>query len=195
MADKPNRGFVASLRVLVNKTDKEIAFINPLYVSKAYMQDDFDQNKIAPVMDKIRTAFPDLRNCVDTLKFHLLPKYRFMSGMPYYQDMITVAKGKNEELLAKVKNNANVVFTQEISKERILVGVQLSKRTAKFVKKIGTKNGALLPYPMVIENGEAKILDPKYYIAIMYPMLKMSEFMTISTVPGAIQVDCEAIFR
>jgi hypothetical protein len=118
-----------------------------------------------------------------------------MTAMPFYQDMVTVAKGKNEELLAKAKKNSDVVFIQEISPERALIGVRLAKRTAKFVKKIGTKNAALLPYPIVIENGEAKILDPKYYIALMYPALKMSEFMTISTVPGAIQVDCEGIFR
>ncbi len=39
------------------------------------------------------------------------------------------------------------------------------------------------------------MLDPKYYIAVMYPMLKMSQFMKISTVPGAITKDIGKIFR
>jgi hypothetical protein len=119
-----------------------------------------------------------------------------MTAMPYYQDMITVAKGNTtEELVKKAKATNNVVFTQELSKGRVLIGMNLGKRTAKFIKKIGTRNAGLLPYPVIIEDGEAKIMDPKYYIAIMYPALKMSEFMTISTVPGAIQVDSENLFR
>ncbi len=195
MADKTNRGFAGSLRVLVNKKDNEIAFINPLYMARAFMQDEFDQKTVAPVLEKLRNAFPGLSNSDDMLKFNLLPKYRFMSGMPFYEDMIVVGKGKNEELLAKVSKSADVVFTQTLSADRTLIGINLSKRTAKFIKKIGVRNAALLPYPIIIENGEAKILDPKYYIALMYPDLKMSQFMTISTVPGAIQVDCESIFR
>ena len=53
----------------------------------------------------------------------------------------------------------------------------------------------MLPYPILIENGKAKILDPKYYISYMYPMLKMSEFMTIATIPDAIVKDCKRVFR
>jgi hypothetical protein len=53
----------------------------------------------------------------------------------------------------------------------------------------------MLPYPILIENGKAKILDPKYYIAYMYPMLQMSEFMTIATIPDAMVKDCERVFR
>ena len=196
LADKKNRGFAASLRVLVNEKDKEIAFTNPLYITRAFMQDEFDEKSVAPVLESIRQAFPNLTNCQDTLKFHLLPKYHFMTAMPYYQDMITVAKGNTtEELVKKAKATNNVVFTQQLSKGRVLIGMNLGKRTAKFIKKIGTRNAGLLPYPIIIEDGEAKIMDPKYYIAIMYPALKMSEFMTISTVPGAIQVDSENLFR
>ena len=196
LADKQNRGFAASLRVLVNEKDKEIAFTNPLYITRAFMQDEFDEKSISPVLESIREAFPNLTNCQDTLKFHLLPKYHFMTAMPYYQDMITVAKGNTtEELLKKAVATKNVVFTQKLSKDRVLIGMKLGKRTSKFIKKIGTRNAGLLPYPVIIEDGEAKIMDPKYYIAIMYPALKMSEFMTISTVPGAIQVDSENLFR
>lgn len=196
MADKKNREFVASLRVLVNEKDKEIAFINPLYIAKAFMQDDFDPKSIDPIMDSIRKAFPNLRECKDVLKFNLLPKYHFMTAMPYYQDMITVGEAdSSKKLLEKAIASKNLVFRQQLSKDRFLIGIKLGKRTAKFIKKIGTRNAALLPYPVLIENGKAKIMDPKYYIAIMYPALKMSEFMTISTVPGAIELDAQKIFR
>ena len=196
MADKDNRGFIASLRVLIDQKNKQISITNPLYIAKAFMQDDFDQKSVDPILESLRKAFPDLKNSEDALKFQLLSKYRFMEAMPYYKDMVVVAKGDNLLEKAKARNGGkDIVFIQPISKDRTLIGVKLGKRTSKFIKKIGANNAALLPYPILIENGEAKILDPKYYIAIMYPMLKMSEFMTISTVPGAIQLDCENLFR
>ncbi|MEA3492032.1 MAG: hypothetical protein U9R27_09055 [Campylobacterota bacterium] len=197
MANKENRGFAASLRVLVDEKNKQISITNPLYIARGFLQDDFDADAVKPVLENVRKAFPDLKDSDDMLKFHLLPKYHFMISMPYYEDMITIAKGDSTQaLLAKAKaKSKNIVFIQSLSKDRVLIGIKLGKRTSKFVKKIGVKNGALLPYPVLIEDGEAKILDPKYYIAMMYPMLKMSEFMTISTVPGAIEQDSENLFR
>lgn len=196
MADKPNRGFAASLRVLVDEKNKQITITNPLYIARGFLQDDFDQKAVMPILENVRKAFPGLKNSEDILKFTLLPKYHFMVAMPYYEDMIVLAKG--DDLLAKAKarnGGKDLVFVQPLSKDRTLIGMKLGKRTGKFVNKVGVKNAALLPYPILIENGEAKIMDPKYYISVMYPMLKMSEFMKISTVPGAIQLDCENLFR
>jgi hypothetical protein len=198
MVDKSNRGFAGTIRVLVNQKDNEIAFNNPLYLSKAFMQDDFDPKVVDEVLDSIRGAFPNLRNCKDKLKFNLLPKYHFMASMPYYQDMIVLAKADTNKALLdsiKTKKQKKIIFRHQISKERMVIGIRLSKRTSKFINKIGTKNSQLLPYPILIENGEAKIMDPKYYIAIMYPELKMSEFMTIATIPDAIESDSKKIFR
>ncbi len=196
MANKKDHEFAASLRVLVNTKDKEIAFINPLYITKAFMQDGYDAKIVEPIMTSIREAFPNLKDCKDVLKFNLLPKYHFMTAMPYYQDMITVGEAESsKELLEKAIASKNLVFQQQLSKDRFLIGFKLGKRTAKFIKKIGTRNAALLPYPLLIEDGKAKILDPKYYIAIMYPALKMSEFMAIATIPGAIEHDANNLFR
>ena len=39
------------------------------------------------------------------------------------------------------------------------------------------------------------MLAPQYYIAVMYPKLKMSQFMKIATVPGAIAKDIDKVFR
>ena len=193
MASKSNRGFSASLRLLVNKKDHHITITNPLYMAKGFMQDDFDEKIPKEALAKITSNFKRLLNSKDQLKFQLLPKYQFMHGMPLYQDMITVASGKN--LLEKVQKHKRVVFIQKLDNGSILVGIKLRKRTNKFIDKIGTNNAALLPYPILIEEGKAKILDPKYYISVMYPLLQMSEFMTIATVPGAIVKDCERVFR
>ena len=193
MASKANRGFMASLRLLVNKKDNHISITNPMYMAKAFMQNDFDEKTAKATLAKLTTVFKGMLNSKDMLKFQLLPKYQFMSGMPHYNEMTIVARGK--DLLSKVKKNKKVIFVQTLENGSTLIGIKLGKRTSKFTGKIGTNNAALLPYPILIENGEAKILDPKYYISVMYPLLQMSEFMTIATVPGAIIRDCEKIFK
>ena len=193
MASQKNRGFAASLRLLVNKKDHHISITNPLYLAKAFMQDQYDEKTAKETLVKITSVFTGLLNSKDTLKFQLLPKYQFMSGMPHYEDMTVVARGN--DLLAKIKNNKKVLFVQKLENGSTLIGVKLGKRTSKFTGRIGTNNAGLLPYPILIENGEAKILEPKYYISVMYPLLQMSEFMTIATVPGAIIKDCEKVFK
>ena len=107
--------------------------------------------------------------------------------------MIEVATGN--DLLERVKGNKRLVFTQKLENGSTLIGIELRKRTRKFTKRIGRNNAAMLPYPILIEDGKARILDPKYYISLMYPMLKMSEFMTIATVPDAMVKDCEKMFQ
>jgi hypothetical protein len=193
MASKPNRGFMASLRLLVNKKDNHISITNPLYLAKAFMQEDFDEQTAKETLAKLTSVFTDMLNSKDTLKFQLLPKYQFMSGLPHYEDMAIIARGN--DLIKKIQNNKKVIFIQKLENGSTLIGIQLGKRTNKFTGRIGTNNAALLPYPILIENGEAKIMDPKYYISVMYPLLQMSEFMTIATVPGAIVKDCERVFK
>ena len=193
MASKKNHGFAASLRLLVNKKDNHISITNPVYMAKAFMQDNYDDKVAKATLKKITSNFDNLLNSKDKLKFQLLPKYQFMHGMPQYQDMVVVARGN--DLLKKIKNNKKVVFEQKLDNGATLIGVVLGRRTNKFTGRIGTNNAALLPYPILIENGEAKILDPKYYISVMYPLLQMSEFMTIATVPGAIIRDCGKVFK
>jgi len=163
------------------------------------MQDDFDKRVAKEVLSKIKSSFGGLKNSKEYLEYTTLPEYHFMIGMPYYEDMIEVAEADStQELLEKLKSNKkgkNLVFTQILSKNRILVGIKLGNRTKKFIKKTGYNNALLLPYPILLEDGVAKILDPKYYISISYPMLKMAQFMKIATIPGAIQNECENMFK
>ncbi len=193
IASKANRGFIATLRVLVDTKEESISITNPLYMSKGFLQDDFDEKVANKLLVKLIKGFPALKNSKDALKFQLLPKYQFMNGMPRYEDMIEVASG--DDLLERIKNNKKIVFRQELENGSTLLGIRLSKRTRKFTKRIGRNNAAMLPYPVLIEDGKAKILDPKYYISFMYPLLQMSEFMTIATIPDAMIKDAKRVFR
>lgn len=189
------RGFAGTLRILVDSTNNLVNISNPIYVMRAFMQNEYNSKLAEDTLEKLRGAFSNLKASNEIVKFSALEKYRFMENMPYYQDMKVIAEGKNEELLAKARKSKDVVYEQHLDNGSIVIGVELGRRTTKFVKKIGYSNGGLLPYPVLIENGEAKIMAPQYYIAVMYPMLKMSAFMTIATVPGAINKDIDKIFR
>ncbi|MCK5855176.1 MAG: hypothetical protein KAG56_08135 [Sulfurovaceae bacterium] len=193
MASKPNRGFASTLRVLINQKEKKISITNPLYLLKGFLQDDFDKESATKILTAITSKFDNLQNSGDQLKFQLLPKYQFMSGLPYYKDSIVVGAGDN--LVAKLKDNKRVFFEQKLDNGSVIVGIALNKRTNGFLKKIGSKNAAMLPLLVLIEDGKATILDPKFYISIMYPRLTMSEFMKIATIPDAMVKDSKRVFR
>ncbi len=197
-AAKPTRGFAAVMRVLVDEENNRIAYTNPIYFEKAFLQDDYNHAIAAKVLSKLQTAFGEATPSTDAYDYDDLAGYHFMMGMPYYEDPYELGEGKNAELLAKLdayKKGKMVVFKLDLGNGRTLVGVDLDKRTKKFVKKIGTQNAEILPYTILIEDGKAIALAAKYYIAISYPMLSMGEFMTIATVPGAIEKDLEKPFK
>jgi len=197
MANKNDRGFIASLRVLVDYVNKQISITNPIYFSKAFLQGEYDEAGAKAVLGKITSAFSGLSNSKDSLSSSKIKKYHFMIGMPYYGDMDTVANaGSSAELLEKLKaKGSKLIFTQKLSEDRILVGVALDSNVASFTKTIGEKNALVLPYPILLEGGKAKILAPKYYLAICYPMLSMSHFMKISATPAKIESDCKNMFK
>lgn len=188
LAKDKTRGFYAIGRVFINQKDEKIIIANPNYFGHAFLQDDYSKD-VHNVTDKLLSAFGDLTPDENTMDSGDLDSYHFMFGMPYYEDMIIVAQGKNLE--TKIENP---IFSLKIG-NATLVGVELKKRTKKFVKKVGSNNGALLPYTVLIENGKAKILNPKYYLAISYPKLTMGDFTRIATVPDAIEKEITKLFN
>jgi hypothetical protein len=159
MADKPNRGHAAVLRVLINKIDEEISIANPLYFSKAFLQDDFDAKTAEAVLSKINGAFKGLKDSKDGMDFDDLAGYHFMLSMPYYDDMAIIGEGDNADLIAKVKSykkGENLLFELKLSENRTILGYKIGSRTAKFVSKIGIKNAGLLPYTILIEKDCSK---------------------------------------
>ncbi len=195
MASKSMRGFAGTLRIVLDTKNKLTVISNPIYLMKAFMQKEYDKEIATSTLKSLRNIFKDAKNSKEMIKFRTLERFHFMENMPYYQDMKLIAEGKNKELLKKARKSKKIVFEQHLANGSIIIGVKLGTRTSKFVKKIGYKNSGLLPYPVLIQNNKAKILAPQYYIAIMYPQLKMSQFMKIATVPGAIVKDIDRIFR
>ena len=199
-AAKKGRAFAAVSRVFVDEKEKMISFANPVYFGKAFMQKEYNHAVFNGVLEKITTAFTGLTPSKDKLNFDDLAGYHFMVGMPYYEDvdMLGASNTTTAEGVAKAKNykkGKEVVFELKLSETSTLLGYELGNRTKKFVEKIGRQNAAILPWCISVEDGQAKALNAKYYIAISYPLLDMSGFMGIATVPGAITKDLEKAFK
>jgi hypothetical protein len=139
-----------------------------------------------------------LKGSKDSLEFDDLADFHFMMGMPYYEDPDELAEGNHKDLLAKARNYKKgklLIFELKLSDKSTLFGYEIGRKTKKFIKKIGRANAAVLPYCIAVEDGKASSLAAKYYLAVSYPQLSMSEFMTISSVPGAIEKDLKKPFK
>lgn len=198
MASKEGRGFAGIGRILIDGTNNQISVSNPVYFGKAFMQDDADYATLKGIKESLTGAFSDLKPSSDKWEYEDLSDYQFMTMMPYYQDSAVVGEGNTEELVKKAesyKKGKSHLFTLKIAEGTYLVGYKLSKRTSKFVEKIGVQNAGVLPYMILIENDEARMLAAKYYLAVSYPQLTMTQFMTIATVPGAIEKELTKPFK
>ncbi|MBN2815252.1 MAG: hypothetical protein JXQ67_01110 [Campylobacterales bacterium] len=199
-AAKPGRGYAAVLRLFVDKQEKMISITNPVYFGKAFMQADYNFEVYAAQLASLNAAFPGLTESADKYAYNELAGYHFMVGMPYFEepDVLGTASATTAEAVAKAKaykKGKEIIFELKLSDNSTLLGYELGKRTKKFVNKIGRQNAAILPWVISIENGQAKALNAKYYIAISYPLLDMGGFMGIATVPGAITKDLEKAFK
>jgi len=199
-AAKPGRAYAAVVRVFVDDQEKMISFTNPVYFGRAFMQKEYNHAVFNTVLEKIQAAFPGLKASPDKLAYNDLAGYHFMIGMPYFEepDVLGAKGATTADTVAKAKGykkGKEIIFELKLSENSTLLGYELGKRTKKFVKKIGRQNAAILPWVISIEDGQAKALNAKYYIAISYPLLDMGGFMGIATVPGAITKDLEKAFK
>jgi hypothetical protein len=192
-ANKPSRGFAAVGRMLVDDERKQVHIANPIYFAKAYLQDEYNHATASATYTSLEKAFGPLKNSEDQWEFAKLPDYHFMIGMPYYKDMGVVGTGTTADLVAKAKAAKGIVL--ELGADRYVAFIELDKRTNGFVKKIGTEKAEVLPWPVLIENGEAKALKAEYHIAISYPLLDLGGFANIMTVPAAVLKNLEKTFK
>lgn len=194
-ANKPMRGFAAVGRMLVDDERKQVHIANPIYFSKAFLQEEYNHATASATYVALEKAFGPLKNSEDVWEFKGLNDYHFMMGMPYYQEMDVVGEGATADLVAKAKAAKGTTAVVQLSDDRYVAFVELDKRTSAFPKKIGTQNAELLPWAVLIEGGKAKALSAKYFIAISYPLLDMGGFMGIMTIPDAVVKSLQKTFK
>ena len=182
--------FVAAINVFVNSNDIKVQ--NPDYFGRAYLGKKYKNGQFNSTIQALANALGELKTTTDVLDSSKLPHYHFMFAMPYFEDTITVGEGNVKSKL----NNSDILYKLNLPNGNILVGHKLSQNTRNFVNKIGQEdNAALLPYQSIISGDKAYIMAPKYYIALSFPLLKMSHFMKISSVPGEIESDIKKTYK
>jgi len=191
---KKANGFASVINVLVNDAAHEVRAQNPDYLGRAYLGKNYQKGMFDKTIQALQGALGDLYASEETMETEDIAGYHFMMGMPYVDDTITLASGK--DLAQRAQKSDKVAYALMLPNGATLVGHMLGKRTSKFLKKLGvTQNAALLPYTVLIEKGEAKMLDPKYYLALSLPRLSMGEFMKIATIPDAIKKELTKVYK
>ncbi len=189
VASKKTRGFAAVQRVLINQKNKIVLVGNPHYWLKAFLQDDYDNGVANRVNASLAKVFGAMTSTSDGLKESDLSSYHFMFGMPYYEDMITLKKGVSGT------NVTNKLFSLDLPNGSTIIGVKMDQTTEQFIDTIGEDKALVLPYMVLVEDGNAFALHAKYYLAISYPLLSMGQFMKISATPGKIEETLKALIK
>lgn len=200
VAAKEGRAFAGVLKLLV-LDGKGSKATNPEYFLKAMLQKDYDAKVGANITALLGKALGKSKDTKEIIADDNLEHYHFMFGMPYYEDLVKVASGDKAKLIKSLKANAgdDLIFELELPNGTYLAGVRFagSRGESFYTEKIDpkAKNVASLPYMVAIENGEAKIMHAKFYLALSYPLLEMVNFMKIGSTPGEIEDFFRTLFK
>ena len=188
--------FMAALNVHLNGTD-EIRIQNPSYLGAAYLGEKYKTGQFVETLKAIESTLGGLYEVNDNYDTDDLGEYHFMMGMPYFSDMMDVAEGEGLEAhITSNKVSKYVAYTLKLPNGALLVGHKLRSRTNKFLNKIAAeRNANLLPYQSLVKDAKAVMLDPKYYLALSLPLLSMSDFMKIASIPDAIVKEIKRAYK
>lgn len=205
-------GFAAALRVAVTRENNNtvVSYTNPEYWGNAYFRDNYSKvsTQYKTVGNKLTSAIKATGNFIGTqfgsekgLSTDDLNDYRYMWGMPKFEDTETVASFSSHEEAVNAVDNAlrkGVASVKKVYSIAIpgtdlkLYGVGLSGEDgeSKFMPKIdiGTpKHTAFLPYEFLVMGKEVHMLHGRYRIALSFPDLTMGTFTKIMSTPGDIE--------
>jgi len=184
---KSTSSYMSTLHILVNSQENEVRVQNPSYLASAYLK-GYKYGDFKVTLNGLEKVLNRMLPVLQQKEIAKLPQYHFMFGMPYLEDTIRVSHEANLP--------RSISYILELPNGATLVGHKLSVEINSFLNKIGeSKNSQLLPYESMIKDGEATILDPKYYLALSLPNLSMGEFMKIATVPYSIEKEIQNAYR
>jgi len=205
-------GFAATLRVALTKEEGNvlISYTNPVYWGNAYFRSDFPQvapnyNKLSAKLEnsmkKTGSFLGDEFGSEKGVEIEDLRKYRYMFGMPRFDDCVELneftnyatAIAKIDANISKGVANTKLVYAIDIPDEHIkLYGFALEGENgeAAFLPKIDItdpKHTAFLPYEILVTDGKVYMLHGRYRIALSFPDLTMGTFTKIMSTPGDIK--------
>jgi len=186
---KNTNSFVSVINILVNGKD-ELRVQNPSYFGASYLQDKFKYGQFKNTKISLQKALGDMYLSYDINKFTKLKDYHFMFGMPTFNDMIRLSD--NVVAMDKTK----FAYNLKLPNGSILLGHKMSQSNNQFLSIVNAEeNSQLLPYQSMVKDGKAFMLDPKYYLPLSLPLLTMTDFMKIRTIPDDIEAELKKDFK
>jgi len=190
---KNTSSFVSVINILVNGKD-EIRVQNPSYFGASYIK-NFTYGQFRNTLIALKKALGEMYVVEDVNKFSKLADYNFMFGMPHFSDTVTLIKSdKLEDRLTSIKTKGRFSYSLKLPNGSTLVGHKIENNN--FLKSVNEmKNSQLLPYQSMVKDGEAYMLNPKYYLALSLPLLTMTDFMKIATAPKEIEKELKKAYK
>jgi hypothetical protein len=193
---KKTNSFLSVLHMLVSN-NIEIRVQNPSYFAAAYLKDKFKYGQFMKTLKALDKVLGRMYETKDKLKLLDLSSYHFMLGMPYYDDTIVVARGDDiVQRLSDTNSTKHISYALRLANGSTLVGHKLNSATYDYLKKINVENNAqIFPYEVIIKNEKAIMLSPKFYLALSLPLLSMTDFLKIASVPDKIKKDIKIVYE
>jgi uncharacterized protein (DUF302 family) len=190
---KNTNSFISVINILLNGKD-EIRVQNPSYFGASYIK-DFTYGQFKNTLTSLKKALGEMYVVADVNRFSKLADYNFMFGMPHFTDKIRLSKNDNiENKLTNAKTKDRFAYSLKLPNGSTLVGHKIADNS--FLKSVKAgKNAQLLPYQSMVKDGEAYMLDPKYYLALSLPLLTMTDFMKIATAPEEIEKELKKAYK
>ncbi len=205
--------YAAAHRVGITETDDgvQVSYTNPRYLAHAYrLIGDLEgvAEGLADALGRERTFGSE-----DGKSERDLARYRYMFGMPRFDDPWELAEHDSHEaavaaveagLAAGVGDTAQVYRIDIPRRNQVLFGVALGPEVeeggdALVMESIDfdeLKHTPHLPYEMLVDGNEVKALAARFRIAMNFPDLSMmgsNSFMSIRSAPGDIEEALEAV--
>jgi len=214
MAD--DRGMLAAALKIGLRERKgvvQVSMLNPEYLFYVYLRDAMDKAALKSGLEKVngnaiaamRTIGTSMEAFGGDLGKEDLKKYRYMMGMPRFDDPVTLREFSSfQQGLSTISRNldagkGNTVKVFEIideTKQVALIGVGLldpDKGEAHFLSIIGEKNVAAMPYEIIIQGNTATMLHGRFRFASHWPELTMGTFTKIMSSPGDVEEFLKAL--
>jgi hypothetical protein len=211
-ANTASQGLIAATyRIGMEKTESGVAIttVNPMYQWRAYLTEDFDDQ--ASAFDDLYSKYESFCKNLGNGKLEPfggsqdaddLEDYHYMFGMPYYDDQVSLNEfGSYGEAVSsiekKLKTTAGVshVYTlKNDQKQSAIYGIGLVDGEigeSHFLSIIGQSHVAALPYELIVDGNEVKMLHGRFRFALYWPELTMGTFTKIMSTPG----DVESIMK
>jgi hypothetical protein len=201
--------FLSALRIgITREGDKTIvSYTTPQYWGNAYFRGDYVnvEQLIEQVNEGLEKALVNGESfqygSESGLDIEKLRKYRYMMGMPQFDDTHVLASfGSFSEAvstidanIAKGMSDASLVYKVQVPGKNLkLYGFAINgeEGESSFMPVIdisSPKHTAFLPYELLVVDNEVHMLHGRFRIALSFPDLTMGTFMKIVATPKDIK--------